>query len=82
MMVIANDTPYPGLHADPLCLKHAAATKLAPSTPFDGEPCNVHLYVQRGGQLLCLVARATPPTPALLSIRYQLVCLHVLRPPS
>jgi hypothetical protein len=43
-MVIANDTPYSGSHRDPLCLKHAAATKLALTIPFDGEPCNVHRF--------------------------------------
>jgi hypothetical protein len=43
-MVIANDTPYSGSHTDPLHLKHAAATKLALTIPFDGEPCNVHRF--------------------------------------
>jgi hypothetical protein len=43
-MVIANDTPYSGSHTDPLRLKHAAATKLALATPFDGEPSSVHRF--------------------------------------
>ena len=43
-MVIANDTPYSGTHTDPKRLKHAAATKLALTTPFDGEPSNIHRF--------------------------------------
>jgi hypothetical protein len=43
IMVIAN-TPYSGSHTDPLRLKHAAAAKLAITIPFDGEPCNDHLF--------------------------------------
>jgi hypothetical protein len=43
-MVIANDTHYSGLHTDPKRLKHAAATKLALSVLFDGEPSNVHRF--------------------------------------
>jgi hypothetical protein len=43
-MVIANDTPYSGLHTDPNRLKHAAATKLALTELFDGEPGNVRRF--------------------------------------
>jgi hypothetical protein len=43
-MVIANGTPYSGLHTDPLRLKHAAATKLALTELFDGEPGNVRRF--------------------------------------
>ena len=43
-MVIANDTPYSGLHTDPLRLKHAAATKLALSELFNGDPGHVRRF--------------------------------------
>jgi hypothetical protein len=43
-MVIANDTPYPGRHTDPSRLNHAAATKLALTELFDGEPGNVRCF--------------------------------------
>jgi hypothetical protein len=36
-MVIANDTPYSGLHTNMLHLKHATATNLVLTVLFDGE---------------------------------------------
>ncbi len=42
--MIADDTPYSGLHTDPLRLKHAAATKLSLTVLFDGEPSNVNQF--------------------------------------
>jgi hypothetical protein len=43
-MVIANDTPYSGLHTNPQRLKHAAATKLALTELFDGEAGSIHRF--------------------------------------
>jgi hypothetical protein len=43
-MVLANDTPYSGVHTNPLRLKHAATTKLALTALFDGEAGNVHRF--------------------------------------
>ncbi len=49
-MVLVNDTPYSGLHIDPLRLKHAATTKLALTALFDGEAGNVHRFKSKFAQ--------------------------------